>query len=104
MAIVITTNATGTIDPPDRRAMDYIIDQENARRAALTPPGIALPISTAAERKASYETCLNAIMVTAHASYVAQAGIDLADVRAIRQALPNATDAQLTAIKTTLGI
>lgn len=104
MAIVIATNVTGTVDTPDRRAMDAQIAAENARRAALEPPGTPLANSTAAERKSSYETILSARLAEVHASYIAQAGVDLADVRAIRQALPNATDAQLATIKTTLGI
>lgn len=104
MAIAIAANVTGTVDQGDKRAMDAQITAENARRAALETPGTPLANSTAAERKASYEVVLNARLAEVHASYVAQAGIDAADVRAIRQALPNATDAQLTAIKTTLGL
>lgn len=104
MAVAIAANVTGTVDQGDRRAMDAQIAAENARRAALQPPGNPLANSTAAERKASYEVVLNARIAEVHASYVSQANVDFADVKAIRQALPNATDSQLAAIKTTLGI
>jgi hypothetical protein len=70
--LVLTTNVA-TPDAEDRRAMEFIIGLENTRRAALTPPGTPLVFSTAAERKTAYETCLNALMISAHASYIKQA-------------------------------
>lgn len=72
--VIILANVTGSADEEDRRAIKLLIDQENARRAALDPPGTPLPDSTAAERKASYESVLALLLASAHASYIAQAG------------------------------
>jgi len=94
--VVITSNVTGIADEQDRRAMNLLIDQENARRAALVPPGTPLPKSTGAERKASYELLLNERLAAMHASYIEQAG-STALFRDIRPRWEIATDAQRTA-------
>lgn len=78
--IAITVNATGTADEEDRSGMEYQIDKENARRAALDPPGTPLPKSTASERKASYETIAAAVIAGWH-----QENIDLGSVASLAQ-------------------
>ena len=77
--LTIATNVSNP-DAEDRRAMNKIIADENAfitrenvRLAALVPPGTPIPLllnSTAAERKTSYEYCLNKILKSAHGSYI----------------------------------
>lgn len=77
--LVIATNVSNP-DAEDRRAMNKIIadenafiTRENARLAALVPPGTPIPIlpnSTPAERKTSYEYCLNKFLKSAHGSYI----------------------------------
>lgn len=67
--LVITVNVSNP-DAEDRDAMNDQIDLENARRAALIPPGTPLPKDTAANRKASYETILSALDMSAHQSYI----------------------------------
>lgn len=72
-AFTFSVQITGTADAPERAAAELIINQENSRRAALQPPLAALPKSTAAERKSSYEIALAEILRGAHASYIKQA-------------------------------
>ena len=94
--VIILANVTGSADEKDRRAMKMLIDQENERRAALDPPGTPLPQSTAPERRASYETVLQPILASAHASYIQQAGerVLLSDLKPLWAA---ATDAKRAA-------
>ena len=96
MAVVtIAANVTGIADEEDRRAMVHVIDAENARRAALDPPGVALTKSTAVERRTSYETVMAMRLGEIHASYIAQSNVaSLADVRAL---WATATDAKRNA-------
>lgn len=103
MIVSITSNVSGSMDTADKRAAEYVIGLENTRRASLTPPGTSLTFSTAAERKASYEAVLNMRLAEVHASYVQQAETELADVKAIKQALNSAEDNVLAQIKTLLG-
>lgn len=70
--LAISVNVTNP-DVSDARAMKHMIRLENDRRALLNPPGVALPLSTAAERRSSYETILSATMTSAHLSYIQQA-------------------------------
>lgn len=72
MNIAISVNFTGTPDAEDQRAARHIIALENARRAALTPPGTPLPTATGADVKASYLAILTGILTSAHTSYIAQ--------------------------------
>lgn len=60
-------------DANDSRAMRFMIEAENSRRERLSPPLSPLPLSTAAERRASYETVLSGIVMAAHVSYISQA-------------------------------
>lgn len=93
--VVITYNITGTADTEDRRAMEYVIAQENARRAALDPPEAALPMSTATERRVSYETVMAPRMAEIHRSYINQS--DVATLQEVRALWPAATDAKRAA-------
>lgn len=96
----ITTNVTNP-DEEDRRAMDLKIAQENERRAALNPPLVALPNSTAAERKSSYETVMAQALAGFHASAITEAGT----VKLFRDLKPlwdTATDAKRAAAITAL--
>lgn len=92
---VISANVTGTLDQADRRAMLYIVELENARRAAATPPGTPLPISTNTEIRTSYATVQSALLNSAHLSYVKQS--DFVTLQEIRGLWPNATDQQRAA-------
>lgn len=94
--LVITVNATGTADEEDRRAMNLAIDRENEIRAAQTPPGTPLPKSTAAERKASYETILAPRIMSAHLSLIREAG-ESTLFRNLKPRWDIATDAQRAA-------
>jgi hypothetical protein len=104
MALTITANATGTIDPNERRAIEMLAEIENARRAALDPPGTPLLVDTAANRKTTYETILQARLAEIHASYISQAGESLPSVREIKSALAGASNATLAQIATLLGL
>ena len=95
-AVTFTTNVVGTPDEQDRRAFRLIVDNENARRAALTPPGTPLPASTAAERKSSYEIVLAQTVLSAHKSYIDQAS-DLVATVELKKRFLIATDAQQAA-------
>ena len=66
MNIVPSVTFSGTPDADDVRAARQAIFIENRNRAALNPPGVALPSSTAAEVKASYLTILTAIITDLH--------------------------------------
>ena len=104
MALTITANATGTIDPNERRAIEMLTKIENARRAELDPPGTPLLVDTAANRKTAYEAILANLLAGMHASYIAQAGEAAPSVRQIKSALPGASDATLAQIATLLGL
>lgn len=87
------TGATGA----DAKAAQYIVDNENARRAALDPPGTPLPTSPANALLASYETVLAATLSTAHDSYIVQAAdADLSEQNA-RERWRLSSDAQRAA-------
>ena len=92
---VISATVSGTLDTADRRAMLFVLNQENARRAALTPPEPALPISTNVEIRTSYATVQSALLNSAHLSYVTQS--DVASLQDIRSAWERATDQQRNA-------
>lgn len=93
--IVIAAQVTGTADEEDRRAFQFVVDQENARRAALTPPGTPLPASTVAERRTSYELILQPRLVDWHRSNINES--DIATLAQIRALWPTATDAKRNA-------
>lgn len=73
MAVVFTIDYTGTPDSDDVLAARHIIHLENARRAALTPPGTPLTFANNAQLKASYLSTLLATVTSAHLSYIQQA-------------------------------
>jgi hypothetical protein len=97
---VIAAQVTGTLDTADRRAMLYIVEQENAQRAALVPPDAPLPHSTNTEIRTSYAIVQSALLNKAHLSYVDQS--DIATLQDIRTLWPNATDQQRAAAKAAL--
>ena len=95
MNIAITLTS---INARDAQTAQFIIAQENARRAALVPPIAALPSGTAAELRASYEAHLASLVAAAHASYgVQEAEANGPNNAAIRAAFMGATPAQRTA-------
>jgi len=113
---VITTNIAN-LDAEDREVADRAIARwnepiiaQNLILAAQTPPGTPLPLlpnSTAPERKASYETYLNRNNALSHASYVAELRAEKAErqeIRAIRDAVMNATQEVQNQIKAILGL
>lgn len=92
---VIEARVTGSLDQADKRAMLFIIAQENARRAALDPPGEPLLTTDNPTIRGSYAVVQSAILNSAHLSYVDQSDIaSLADIRAAWEA---ATDNQRNA-------
>ena len=74
--LIFNVNPTDP-DAEDRRGMDLAINRENARRAALVPPGTPLPQSTNVERRASYGEILAARLLESHLSLIKEAN-DLA--------------------------
>ena len=64
----ITVNVSGTLSQADRRAARFIVTAENVARIAAGTN--ALPASTAADLKASYEVTLTRILNDAHRSYI----------------------------------
>lgn len=93
--ITLAVNATGVADDEDRNAMVYAIEQENIRRAALDPPLSALPSSTAAERRASYETIASGKITGWHQDQMALGTV--ASLAQIRELWPTATAAKRNA-------
>jgi hypothetical protein len=73
MNIAITVNFTGTPDAEDILAANQIVFSENKDRAALNPPGTPLPLSTAAELKASYISLLQAEIIRRHVTNILNA-------------------------------
>ena len=90
-------------DVDDLRAAQHIVGLENERRAALDPPEAALPDSTNAELKASYESMLLSIIADAHASYKKQAADKAASDQSLKDLWKAATDAERAAAITALG-
>lgn len=69
-----TPNFTGTPDDEDNMTAEWIVDTENARRAALDPPGTPLAKTPAATLKAStLEVLRDNNLTGAWANYVKQA-------------------------------
>ena len=97
---VIAVTVTGTLDQEDKRAMLYIVNAENTRRAALTPPEVPLPISTNTEIRDSYKIVQGNLLIAAHLSYVKQS--DIATLAEIRTLWDAATDSQRNAAKAAL--
>ena len=85
---------TSNLDNADRKAVRFIVDAENARRAALDPPETPLLTGSASEYKASYEEILKETLERAHASYIDQAGDKELTARDVRTLWRGATDAQ----------
>jgi len=85
--------------------MEMVIEAENVRRSALTPPQDSLPLATAVERRTSYQTAINRFAVEFHAQKVAEFRATRQQTqiaRQIRQALPTATPQQQQAALTAL--
>lgn len=97
---VIAVTVTGALDQADKRAMLYIVNAENARRAKLTPPGTPLPIATNAEIRDSYKIVQGDLLIAAHLDYVKQSDVaTLADIRTLWEA---ANDTQRNAARAAL--
>lgn len=73
MSTQTSTVQLSNLDNEDRRAHKFIVDTENARRAALVPPETPLPSSTAQERKNSAEILYAQRVNDMHRSYIQQA-------------------------------
>ena len=73
LAIDFTVAYTGSPSELDVAGANKRVEDENARRAALDPPGTPLLLSTGAELKASYLEVLAADITRAHASKVLEA-------------------------------
>jgi hypothetical protein len=92
---VIAATVSGSLDQADRRAMLFVVQQENARRAAQTPPIDPLPFADNVQIRTSYAVVQSALLNLAHLSYVEQS--DVATLQEIRARWPNATDQQRAA-------
>jgi len=115
MTTIIHNHNCSNLDSEDRLAVDMIVNQENerltnenARRSALDPPVALLPLigPTNAERKTFYETYLKDKVSRMHLRWIQDAKdkrSELARIRAIRQQLALATDAELTQIEGIFG-
>jgi len=114
--LVITTNVSNP-DAEDREVMEAAIDRwnepiiaQNLILAAQDPPGTPLallPKSTGPERKASYEIYLARNDKLSHESYVAQlraAKAERQEIRAIRDAVMNASQEVQNQVKAILGL
>lgn len=75
----------------DTQTAIYYIEQENLRRAALTPPVTPLPLATGQEQKQSYEIVLTEILKAAHLGHLAIAAENNATAKQIIQLLKSAT-------------
>ena len=87
----------------DADAARLIVTQENNRRAEASPPESALPMGTVGELKASYEICLEGIVLAAHVSYQKQAAEALSLEQDAKQLWEDASNAQREAAITALG-
>ena len=87
----------------DADAAKLIVTQENNRRAEAEPPEAELPMETIGELKASYEVCLEEIILKAHMSYQKQAAEALSQSQDAKQLWEDATNAQREAAITALG-
>ena len=88
----------------DADAARLIVTQENNRRAEENLEGVtALPMGTISELKASYETCLEAIVLAAHTSYQKQAAQAHSLEQDAKQLWEDASNAQREAAITALG-
>ena len=95
-AITFSVGFTGTPDEYDIAAAQYVIDAENARRAAQDPPESPLPDGSGAEIKSSYLGELGKAVDSAHANYAKAARTQSLETQ-VRQAWIDATDAQRAA-------
>ena len=80
-AITFSVGFSGTPDEFDIAAARFVIDAENARRAAADPPETPLPDGTGAELKASYLGELESAVDNAHANYAKAARKNEQDTR-----------------------
>ena len=87
----------------DADAAKLIVTQENNRRAEADPVEDALPMGTVGELKASYELCLEKIVLNAHMSYQKQAAEALSQSQDAKQLWEDANNAQREAAITALG-
>lgn len=87
----------GTWDRDDHAAATMVIERENTRRAALPTPEPPLPLSTAAERRTSYQTIMAANLLRLHLANVEAVGTSNVTVREIVKKAKIATDAQRAA-------
>lgn len=97
MTTVTIATVIQTFDREDREVAATAIAAENARRAALTPPGTALPFSTAQEIRQSYQTIMADRVMAVHLAGVKAISANNITVKQIREAAMNATDAQRAA-------
>ena len=91
------------VDASDIRAAKYIVDLENARRAAQDPPETPLPAGNNAEYGTSYETMLLVIIANAHESYKKQQAQAEEQSESLRDLWQIATDAERQAAIAALG-
>ena len=99
--VTITTNIA-TFDRDDMAAAVMVIERENVRRAALPVPLPALPLSTAQERRTSYQTIMAGHLLRLHLANIQIAAISNTTVKQIRDAAMGASDAQRAAALTAL--
>ena len=101
MALTWSVDFSGNPDRSDRDAAQWLIDNENARRAAMDPPLSPLPSGNGAELKASYLAVLTETINSTHASYIQQAAEKTQ--QDVRELWRNASEVQRQAAITALG-
>ena len=87
----------------DADAAKLVVTQENNHRAEADPVEDALPMGTIGELKASYELCLEKIILDTHMNYQKQAAEALSQSLDAKQLWEDATNAQREAAITALG-
>lgn len=102
MTTAIIKSSITNYDRDDWAAVMLVVERENARRAALPIPLPALPLTTALERRTSYQTVMDAQLMRLHLANVASAATNNTTVKQIREAAMVATDAQRAAALTAL--
>lgn len=89
-----TVTVTNGTQERDGQAARFVVNQENARRAALDPPEPELPISPGSALRASYQTALGYTLSQAHENYIRQAGESAANATEAKERWAISSDAQ----------
>lgn len=101
MALTFNTTIAGQQTQEDKRAGLYAIQEENKRRAALTPPGTPLPSGNPAQISASLKEIMDGVLKEIHSHNIARANIE--EHNAIGVPFHKASDEVRAQVKALLG-